>query len=85
MSQESTTRRTIASLLSSLLLISALSTAADARSRHRAQGVHAHNRSPTDSDRSARNRTSNNERLKAAADEADKLLNTRIKNICRGC
>ena len=84
MSQGSTTRRTIAVLLSSLLLISALSPAAEARSRHKARGAHAHNGSHMEGDRSAQNRR-NDKRLKSAADEADKLLNTRIKSICRGC
>ncbi|WP_315831526.1 hypothetical protein [Bradyrhizobium prioriisuperbiae] len=78
-------------MLSALLLISVLSPDAEARSRHGARGVHAHKSARLDSTpdhrtRSARSRrTGTNARLNEAADDADRLLNTRIKSICRGC
>jgi hypothetical protein len=83
--------RTIGPMLSALLLISVLSPDAEARSRHGARGSHAHNSTRMDNTqdhhaRSARSRrTGTTTRLDAAAADADRLLNTRIKSICRGC
>lgn len=83
--------RTTGLMLFALLLIPLLSPDAEARSRQNARGVHAHKSARLDSTqdhgtRSARSRrTGTNKRLNEAADDADRLLNTRIKSICRGC
>jgi hypothetical protein len=56
--------------------------AAEARGRHGlGRGGHGMHRAHAKGDR----RTGNDAYAKAASGERDKLLDTRIKSICRGC
>jgi hypothetical protein len=71
-----------AGLGTALLASSALS--ADARGGHgfgRGMGGHGMHGAPFAGDR----RHANDSYIKAASQERDKLLNTQIKSICRGC
>jgi hypothetical protein len=71
-----------AGLGTALLASSALS--ADARGGHgfgRGMGGHGMHGAPFAGDR----RHANDTYIKAASEERDKLLNTQIKSICRGC
>jgi hypothetical protein len=67
-----------------LALLAALRLPADARGGHgpgRGFGGHGMHGAPFAGDR----RHGNDAYVRAASDERDRLLNTRIKSICRGC
>ena len=73
-------RATLPAVLGMALLMS-FTSAADARGGHATAGGHGGHRGQFTSDR----RGGNDAYGKAASDEADKLLNSRLKSICRGC
>ncbi len=90
------TGRAIAVALASLLLIVAASPAAMARGGHGFRGAHFGGSrlggggayaggGMHGAQFAGGQRTANDKYVKAASDEMDKLLNTRIKSICRGC
>jgi hypothetical protein len=66
--------------LSCALFLIALAAPADAR------GGGGYNRGNVgDEHLAGRRRRGNNAYMKAASEERDKLLNTKLKSICRGC
>ena len=73
-------RAALPAVLGMALLMSFICTA-DARGGHTPAGGHGVHRGQFASDR----RGGNDAYGKAASDEADKLLNSRLKSICRGC
>ena len=68
-------------LLASLLLVLA-APPADARRHH---GRHHHRGAHTSTDRTQTPQRQTGERVGAASQEIDKVLDAKIKNICRGC
>jgi hypothetical protein len=64
------------------LLLAAASTVADARGGHR---HHAGNQTGSTTGSATGRKAGNDEHLRAASEEIDKVLDSKIKNICRGC
>lgn len=81
--------RTITTVGLLLALLAAAMPPVDARARHGHGGGHSHGMHAGGAHRgggmASDKRHSDDAYTKASSDEQDRLLNTRLKSICRGC
>jgi hypothetical protein len=77
---------TLPRLILALLFAVAAPSLADARSLHRHGHHHTHDAGTTTGQTGvARGHPARDEHVRAASEEIDKVLDGKIKNICRGC